>query len=100
MDTAIQVQDLRKRYGDTIAADGVTFTVAAGEIFGLLGPNGAGKTTTVECLIGLRQPDAGQVRLLGMEYAGQSQAIRARLGLHGVPDWKVFQRLRELKNKA
>jgi ABC-2 type transport system ATP-binding protein len=78
---AIEVHDLRKSYGEVRAADGVTFSVAEGEIFGLLGPNGAGKTTTVECLLGLRQPDVGEVRLLGMEHGSQSSAIRARLGV-------------------
>ncbi len=82
MDTAyaIEVQNLQKYYGETHAADGVTFSVNTGEIFGLLGPNGAGKTTTVECLLGLRQPDGGEVRLLGMEHGRQSTEIRTRLG--------------------
>jgi ABC-2 type transport system ATP-binding protein len=61
----IEVQRLHKRYGTTVAVEDVSFTVAEGEIFGLLGPNGAGKTTTVECLSGLRRPDAGRVRVLG-----------------------------------
>jgi len=47
--------------------DDVSFTVAEGEIFGILGPNGAGKTTAIECAIGLRQPDAGSIRLLGLD---------------------------------
>jgi ABC-2 type transport system ATP-binding protein len=89
MNPAIEVLGLKKHYpaargtsgGEVRAVNGVSFTVATGEIFGLLGPNGAGKTTTVECLLGLRQPDAGEVRLLGMEHATQSQAIRARLGV-------------------
>lgn len=80
VDTAIEVQDLRKRYGSTVAVDGVTFTVGAGEIFGLLGPNGAGKTTTVECLLGLRRPDEGKIRVLGMVHGAGSGALRARLG--------------------
>ena len=79
-ETAVQVCDLHKRYGDTRAADGVTFTVAPGEIFGLLGPNGAGKTTTVECILGLRQPDAGKILVLGMEHGARSRQIRARVG--------------------
>ena len=76
----IEVYDLHKRYGDTLAADGVTFTVAAGEVFGLLGPNGAGKTTTVECILGLRQPDSGKITVLGMEYGARSRQMRARIG--------------------
>lgn len=76
----IEVQDLRKRYGDVVAVDGVSFEVAHGEVFGLLGPNGAGKTTTVECLLGLRKQDAGTVRLMGMEHGSGSAALKARLG--------------------
>ena len=81
MENAIEVHGLKKRYGHTVAVDGLTFNVAAGEIFGLLGPNGAGKTTTVECLLGLRTADAGDIRLLGMMLADQSHTIRARLGV-------------------
>ena len=81
MENAIEVHGLQKRYGQTVAADELTFNVAAGEIFGLLGPNGAGKTTTVECLLGLRTADAGEICLLGMMHADQSRAIRARLGV-------------------
>jgi ABC-2 type transport system ATP-binding protein len=77
---AVEVNDLRKRYGDTLAADGVTFSVAAGEIFGLLGPNGAGKTTTVECILGLREPDGGRITVLGMEHGARSRETRARIG--------------------
>ncbi|NTU54828.1 MAG: ABC transporter ATP-binding protein [Anaerolineales bacterium] len=81
MENAIEIRDLHKRYGQIVAMDGLTFNVASGEIFGLLGPNGAGKTTTVECLLGLRTPDAGEICLLGMMHADQSRAIRARLGV-------------------
>ncbi|GAA0574452.1 ABC transporter ATP-binding protein [Paractinoplanes ferrugineus] len=61
----IEVQNLRKQYGDTIAVRDVSFTVERGEIFGILGPNGAGKTTTVECVAGLRDPDGGTITVLG-----------------------------------
>lgn len=64
---AIEVDDLRKTYGELRAVDGVSFTVAQGEFFGILGPNGAGKTTLLEMIEGLRQPDSGTVRLLGRE---------------------------------
>src|SRR5580692_4758675 len=63
----IEVSGLRKQYGSKVAVEDVSFTVEAGEIFGILGPNGAGKTTTVECVTGLRRPDAGQVRVLGLD---------------------------------
>ena len=64
---AVQIAHLRKTYGPLVAVDDVSFSVAEGEIFGILGPNGAGKTTTVECAIGLRSPDAGTIRLLGLD---------------------------------
>ena len=60
----IEVQNLRKRYGDTVAVRDVSFTVDRGEIFGILGPNGAGKSTTVECIAGLRAPDNGTITVL------------------------------------
>jgi ABC-2 type transport system ATP-binding protein len=63
--TVIEVNNLQKRYGATVAVRDVSFTVERGEIFGILGPNGAGKTTTVECIAGLRRPDAGSIRVLG-----------------------------------
>ena len=57
-EAAIEVSHLRKTYWPLVAVDDVSFSVAEGEVFGILGPNGAGKTTTVECVIGLRTPDA------------------------------------------
>ncbi|MGK5677903.1 ABC transporter ATP-binding protein [Actinoplanes sp. URMC 104] len=63
--TVIEVQNLRKAYGDTLAVRDVSFSVEPGEIFGILGPNGAGKTTTVESICGLREPDGGTIRVLG-----------------------------------
>ena len=65
--TAIEVHHLRKAYGPTVAVRDVSFAVEPGEIFGILGPNGAGKTTTVECIAGLRRPDAGTISVLGDE---------------------------------
>jgi ABC-2 type transport system ATP-binding protein len=64
---AVAIEQLRKTYGALVAVDDVSFSVAEGEIFGILGPNGAGKTTTVECAVGLRTPDSGRVRLLGLD---------------------------------
>ena len=77
---AVEVRDLEKSYGAVRAVDGVTFTIRPGEVFGLLGPNGAGKTTTVECILGLRQPDGGTIKVLGMEHRSQSRQIKARVG--------------------
>jgi ABC-2 type transport system ATP-binding protein len=64
---AVEISHLHKTYGPLVAVDDVSFSVAQGEIFGILGPNGAGKTTTVECAIGLRSPDSGTIRLMGMD---------------------------------
>jgi ABC-2 type transport system ATP-binding protein len=80
---AIQVENLVKRYNDHTAVAGVSFDVAAGEIFGILGTNGAGKTTTVECLEGLRTPDSGTLRLLGLDPTRQADRaeLRQRIGV-------------------
>ena len=78
--TSITVRDLHKSYGGTVAADGVSFQVAPGEVFGLLGPNGAGKTTTVECLLGLREPDSGRITVMGMEHGTDAREIKERIG--------------------
>ena len=63
---AIAARDIRKRYGGTVAVDGVCFEIDEGEFFGLLGPNGAGKSTTLEIVEGLRRPDSGEARVLGL----------------------------------
>jgi ABC-2 type transport system ATP-binding protein len=80
-DPVIRVSDLHKRYGETHAVDGVSFEVAAGTVFGLLGPNGAGKTTTVEVLEGLRPPDSGEVRVLGIDAVHHPDDLKARIGV-------------------
>jgi ABC-2 type transport system ATP-binding protein len=77
----IAVSDLRKRYGDRTAVDGVSFTVDEGEIFGILGPNGAGKTTTVECIAGLRTPDSGEITVLGLDPQRDRARLSHRLGM-------------------
>jgi len=79
--TAISVIDLHKSYDGTEAVRGVSFDVAAGEVFCLLGPNGAGKTTTVEILEGYRLADSGTVRVLGADPARGERALRDRLGI-------------------
>lgn len=80
-DAAVAVRGLSKSYGDKTAVDTVSFEVAYGELFGLLGPNGAGKTTTVECIAGLRKPDAGDIHVAGLDPARDAQALRLRLGI-------------------
>jgi len=76
----IEVEHLRKLYGPTVAVEDISFEVAEGEIFGLLGPNGAGKTTTVECLQGLRRPDAGRLRVLDLDPQSEGKALRRLIG--------------------
>jgi len=74
------VDHLRKTYRHVMAVDDLSFEVEAGEIFGILGPNGAGKTTTVECAQGLRRPDGGQIRVLGLDPTTQAAELRQRIG--------------------
>ncbi len=77
---AVEVAGLKKRYGPFVAVDDVSFTVGAGEVFGVVGPNGAGKTTILECLLGLREPDGGTVRVLGLDPARDGAEVRTRVG--------------------
>ncbi|MFF5298115.1 ABC transporter ATP-binding protein [Streptomyces sp. NPDC013161] len=76
----IEVTALRKSYGGRAVVDGVSFAVEEGEIFGILGPNGAGKTTTVECVEGLRVPDAGRVRVTGLDPVADHEEVARVLG--------------------
>jgi ABC-2 type transport system ATP-binding protein len=80
-ETVVEIRDLRKKYGSAVAVDGVGFAVGRGEVFGILGPNGAGKTTTVESAAGLRRPDSGSVRVLGLDPATDPEAVRQRVGV-------------------
>jgi ABC-2 type transport system ATP-binding protein len=80
MPAKVSVRDLRKRYGAVEAARGVSFDVAEGEIFGLIGANGAGKTTTVECVIGLREPDAGTIEICGLDARRHPREVKQRIG--------------------
>ena len=77
----IQVSGLSKAYGSTRAIDAATFEVRQGEIFGLIGPNGAGKTTTMECIEGLRAPDAGRLSVLGLNPLKDGKALQKRIGV-------------------
>src|SRR5918992_1669083 len=80
---AIEVEGLRKRFGDVIALDGVDFNVPERSVFGLLGPNGAGKTTAVRILATVLLPDAGVAEVLGRDVAREPDAVRRRIGLAG-----------------
>ncbi|WP_329522592.1 ABC transporter ATP-binding protein [Streptomyces griseoaurantiacus] len=77
----VEVSGLYKSYGGRTVVDGVSFTVEEGEIFGVLGPNGAGKTTTVECVEGLRTPDAGRVRVAGLDPVAEHDRVTRVLGV-------------------
>jgi ABC-2 type transport system ATP-binding protein len=77
----IEVSHLRKAYGARQVLEDVTFSVEPGEIFGIVGPNGAGKTTTVESIAGIRTPDAGTIRVLGLDPRRGRDALRTRLGV-------------------
>jgi ABC-2 type transport system ATP-binding protein len=80
-DHAVEVTGLVKRYGTATAVAGASFAAAAGAVTAVLGPNGAGKTTTIECCEGLRRPDAGSVRVLGLDPRRDAAALRPRVGV-------------------
>ena len=92
MTAAITVRDVRKSYGDLLAVDGVTFEVGHGEFFGILGPNGAGKTTTLEIMEGLREPDGGEVTVLGLRPWPRNSALLPRIGVQ-LQATSFFERL-------
>lgn len=77
----IDVLNFRKRYGNYVAVDNISFAVQSGEIFGLLGPNGAGKTSTLESLEGLRIPDGGTIRVAGVNPATEPHKLRNLIGV-------------------
>ncbi len=87
---AIEVQGLRKMYGETVAIADLSFDVPRGSIFGLLGPNGAGKTTTLECVEGLRDPDAGSISVIGIDPVSHPRRLRDAIGVQlqtgGLPE--------------
>src|SRR5579871_1762365 len=77
----VTVQHLVKRYGNVLAVNDVSFAIREGEIFGIIGPNGAGKTTIVECISGLRAPDAGSISVYGLAPQRDRNTIRALVGV-------------------
>jgi ABC-2 type transport system ATP-binding protein len=77
----VVARDLRKRYGNLQAVDGVSFEIAEGEVFGILGPNGAGKTTTLEMIEGMRPIDSGSAIVDGLDVARDPRAVKARIGI-------------------
>lgn len=89
MTVMIKVENLKKRYGDKQAVDGISFTVKKGEIFGILGPNGAGKTTTLEMMETLRPIDSGSVVIDGIDVASEPDQIKYIIGVQ--PQTPAFQ---------
>lgn len=83
MSDAIVVEEVRKRYGEVNALDGVDFVVPEGSVFGLLGPNGAGKTTAVRVLATVLVPDAGRAEVLGHDVVKEASTVRPLIGLAG-----------------
>ncbi len=78
---AIEVENLKKLYGNLVAVDDISFNVRQGEVFAFLGPNGAGKTTTVEIVDTIRRPTSGKVRVLGMDVRKEKRDIVPRIGV-------------------
>ncbi len=98
-DPVLEVNGFTKAYGDFVAVSGISFEVGQGEIFGLLGPNGAGKTTTLECLEGLRKPDAGRLAVMGINPEKDPRKLSKLVGIQlqtsGLPaNMKVDEAMR------
>jgi len=90
--TAIELDGLRKEFGDVVALDGVDLTVEEGEVFGFLGPNGAGKSTTINVLLDFIRPTEGSATVLGHDVREESESIRERIGV--LPEgYDVYERL-------
>jgi ABC-2 type transport system ATP-binding protein len=81
MAALLEIDDLKKAFGDTIALAGVSFRVESGQVMGLLGPNGAGKTTTVSCVTGVLAPDAGRIRIGGAELGEDPIGAKRSMGV-------------------
>jgi ABC-2 type transport system ATP-binding protein len=89
---AVEVSGIEKSYGTLKAVKKTSLTIKKGEIFGLLGPNGAGKTTLIECIEGIRQPDAGRIFLLGDEFSGKERHIKEKMGVQ-LQDFGYYETL-------
>jgi ABC-2 type transport system ATP-binding protein len=94
---AIEVADIHKRFGGTVALGGVSLRVEAGEVFGLLGPNGAGKTTLLSIIAGLRRADSGGVKLFGKPFTRDSRDMRHLVGM-GTQDLSIYPDLSAREN--
>lgn len=80
-ESAVQFDDVVKRYGTTVALDRLSLSIAPGIVFGVLGPNGAGKTTMLKVLLGLTRPEAGNARVLGLDPVVDGQRVRSNIGV-------------------
>src|SRR4030065_2033494 len=81
MESVIQINDLTKSYGLTLAVDHLSFDIKEGEIFGFLGPNGAGKTTTIRMMVGLTQPSSGTAWIDGRDILKEPVEVKKKIGL-------------------
>ena len=81
IDPIIVAKNLRKKYGEINAVNGISFEVSRGEVFGMLGPNGAGKTTTIEILEGMRESDSGEAIINGINVKDDPTAVKAIIGV-------------------
>jgi ABC-2 type transport system ATP-binding protein len=96
-DPVLTVADVRKRYGPTVALDGVSLSVEAGELYGLLGPNGAGKTTLIKIICGLTDADSGEVTLFGQRFTRANRDLRRLVGI-GTQDLAIYPDLSASEN--
>ncbi len=98
VNNVIEAEHLRKAFGDIIAVDDLSFSVAAGECFGILGPNGAGKTSTIRMAYAFSPPSGGTLRVLGLDITREARAVKSRIGVcqqenNIDPDLSVLQNL-------
>ncbi len=98
MNAVIEAEHLRKTFGELVAVDDLSFSVAAGECFGILGPNGAGKTSTIRMVYAFSPPTAGTLRVFGLDITRETRAVKSRIGVcqqenNIDPDLTVFQNL-------
>ena len=89
-DTAIEIRELVKYYGKLQALKGVTLNVGAGEVMGFLGPNGAGKTTTIRCMLDMIRPQAGSIRIFGIDPQKDPVEVRKLVGGELLPCFELL----------
>jgi ABC-2 type transport system ATP-binding protein len=97
--SAIEVQNLTRKYNGLCAVDGISFSVEPGEIFGFLGPNGAGKTTTIRMLTGQLLPTSGTAKVAGFDIVNQRQQLKPRIGVV-FDNQNIYERMSARENLA